>query len=134
MTTHSTNALVVQHLEARTHDAQIRKELVEHHGFDPHAAFGFVEDTKAANPEITRRREQHLNTIARETERAQRRVLVRQDLMRRLRTVLVGVAVFGVGLLTLQAAAAGLLPQGWYLLSILPIISGPFIVGGGIID
>ena len=73
-------------------------------------------------------------TSSRETERAQRRVLVRQDTIRRLRTVLVGVAVFGVGLLMIQAVAIGLLPPGWYLLSILPIISGPFIIIEGIID
>ena len=136
MNRHSPNALVVQHLEAETPDPQIRKDLFDHHGFDPHDAFRFVEDVKAANPETVRRREQHLSAIQQQAARVQRQALVRQNIMKRLRIISAGVAVSGVSLLIIQATVVGLLLLGTleFLLVALLFVAGPFMVVEGIMD
>ena len=134
MTNHHLSSDVVRQLDDGISDPQIRKELVEHHSFDPHSAYRFVEDVKEANPEIARRREQQISAVVYEAGRAERKATARQFIIRRARMVSIGLAVFGLGLLIVQAVGVGLLPLGGYMLAILPIVTGPFIIVEGIID
>lgn len=133
MTTHSPNHFVLQQLQADVADADVRKGLVEHYHYTPHDAFRYLEDIKASHTDITIRRQERRIAMAREAGRADRQARIRHEIVRRVRQMLIGVGVFGFGLLLLMGWDAGLIPAG-HMMSVLPITAGPFIVVDAIID
>ena len=136
MPPHSPKHFVLQQLQADVADADVRKGLVEQYDYNPHDAFRYLEDIKAAHPEIIIRREEQRKAMAHEAGRAERQSRIRHEILKRVRQISIGVGVFGFGLLLLLGLEAGLFPGGNFgqLLSVLPITAGPFIVVDAIMD
>lgn len=89
-------AFVLEHLTTGTAEPEIRRQLVETHGFTPHEAFAALENVKASNPDAMQLRVQHAKAAARQE------VSSREN-SAWFRTVLIGGGFWGLAIVAILA-------------------------------